>query len=592
MRPAPRRRVRGRRPGRRAPSGGRPLAGPGRPAPAPPPLGAAPALAGGPRRPHRRAQRRRPLRPPRPAPAGRARGRLPPRRLALPLGRPGRDAPAAVLTGAGAAVVGGAGGGAPGTPRPAGPRPPPPAGLGHRVAAYALLAWLARRRPGTGRLVAWRAPWRHRDPGSGRTVTLPAGATLGRRGRPDPARPAGAASRVCVLLPDLGTAPVAAFRRPAGGPHGRPPAHRRPAARPASRSSSSGRRATGGRGRGVACWGRSPTPGASPPCRPASSPGQEVLGRPPGRGRQPRRGPRPPGSADAGARSTPPTACCSTSSGGTPSWRPATWRPCWAGPPRRCAGAATPSWRGACSACWIRRRPAAPAAGGAGLLELTREGVAFVAAQQGLTVAEAVRHNGLAGGGPDQRRGTRLEPGAVRPPPAPGAHPGGRRLLRRPRPGGPARAPPAAGRQGRRGAGGVAQRRRLRPGARAPRRLRGARAWPAGATGSSWSTTAARRTPPPTGASWPPTTPTGTAGRSPPTTPASPPSCWSRPTPTPRTASRATPVRPPPGRAPRGAPDERVALRRRPRPAPGPGGGARPHLAVAGSRPRRRWPGA
>jgi hypothetical protein len=49
-----------------------------------------------------------------------------------------------------------------------------------------------------------------------------------------------------------------------------------------------------------------------------------------------------------------------------------------------------------------------PAAGGAGLLELTRQGVAFVAAQQGLTVAEAVRHTGLAGGGPAQRPGTRL----------------------------------------------------------------------------------------------------------------------------------------------------------------------------------------
>jgi hypothetical protein len=45
---------------------------------------------------------------------------------------------------------------------------------------------------------------------------------------------------------------------------------------------------------------------------------------------------------------------------------------------------------------------------GTELLELTREGVAFVAAQQGLTVAEAVRHTGLAGGGPAQRPGTRL----------------------------------------------------------------------------------------------------------------------------------------------------------------------------------------
>jgi hypothetical protein len=50
----------------------------------------------------------------------------------------------------------------------------------------------------------------------------------------------------------------------------------------------------------------------------------------------------------------------------------------------------------------------AGALAGDGLAELTLEGVAFVAAQQGLTVAEAVRHTGLAGGGPGQRRGTRL----------------------------------------------------------------------------------------------------------------------------------------------------------------------------------------
>ena len=48
------------------------------------------------------------------------------------------------------------------------------------------------------------------------------------------------------------------------------------------------------------------------------------------------------------------------------------------------------------------------AAAAAGLAELTPAGIALVAAQQGLTAGAAARHTGLAGGGPDQRAGTRL----------------------------------------------------------------------------------------------------------------------------------------------------------------------------------------
>ena len=41
------------------------------------------------------------------------------------------------------------------------------------------------------------------------------------------------------------------------------------------------------------------------------------------------------------------------------------------------------------------------------LIELTVDGVELVAAQQGLSIAQAIRHNGLVGGGPQQEIGAR-----------------------------------------------------------------------------------------------------------------------------------------------------------------------------------------
>jgi hypothetical protein len=62
---------------------------------------------------------------------------------------------------------------------------------------------------------------------------------------------------------------------------------------------------------------------------------------------------------------------------------------------------------------FVRRVPAAEVAPAAAdlarhtVLELTTAGLQLVAAQQGLTLAQAVRHNGLAGGGPAQPIGQR-----------------------------------------------------------------------------------------------------------------------------------------------------------------------------------------
>ncbi|MDQ3700829.1 MAG: hypothetical protein M3442_07910, partial [Chloroflexota bacterium] len=88
--------------------------------------------------------------------------------------------------------------------------------IAHRAAAYALLAALARRRPGAPRVHAWESPWRRsgvipsaRHPV---TVALPAAALLAWPGVPGTP----AVVSQYLLLPDLGTAPVTAYRQMLG----------------------------------------------------------------------------------------------------------------------------------------------------------------------------------------------------------------------------------------------------------------------------------------------------------------------------------------------------------------------------------------
>lgn len=78
------------------------------------------------------------------------------------------------------------------------------------LALYELVAALAAARPGRPELVAWEHPWRATYPRprskSDGHVRLPAGVALRWGGE----------SRAFLLLPDIGTAPLRAFRRPVG----------------------------------------------------------------------------------------------------------------------------------------------------------------------------------------------------------------------------------------------------------------------------------------------------------------------------------------------------------------------------------------
>ncbi len=334
-------------------------------------------------------------------------------------------------------------------------------GVAHRAAAYALLAWLARERQGTAQLLGWEMPWRGRQTpgalggtagvrpaGGARTVTLPAGAFLGWRSSADE----GATTAAYVLLPDLGTAPVAAFREALAG-----------LTVLAHRWHAGGATAQGSGGEGVAC---------AQPGQPRG--GRELVIATVGR----RRGDAWQRLLDdvADVRGLAPLPVRITTwqrvlgvqpprvagAGGDP-LRPARVRPTAPSPARLGRNIPTAIVHGSTLAAagvrlrtadrmlldlvgrhpflavddlaallgWVpaaarRRRDTLVAAGllrlfdpaeascpdagevAAGLTELTPEGVAFVAAQQGLSVARAVRHNGLVGGGPAQRAGTRL----------------------------------------------------------------------------------------------------------------------------------------------------------------------------------------
>lgn len=341
-------------------------------------------------------------------------------------------------------------------------------GVAHRAAAYALLAWLSGEQPGTPWLLAWEAPWRGRHtpgaPGDAeglwraggvRTVTLPAGAVLGWHGSTD----RGATTAAYVLLPDLGTAPVTAFRQAlagltvlarrwhdgaatAPGNGGSVVAHPQVDQR---RGEWRGVRelviATPERRRGEA-WRRlldevADARGLVPPPARITT-WQPVLGARPGpqpgaggsTGRlhrvrviepSPSRIGRPiPATdafgfarADAGARLSTADRMLLDVVGRHP----------FLGVDDLATVLAWP-------AAETRRRRDTLRDGGllrlvdpaevdersrheveAGLTELTSSGVALVAAQQGLTVGAAVRHNGLVGGGPEQPRGTRLSRG-------------------------------------------------------------------------------------------------------------------------------------------------------------------------------------
>ena len=98
-----------------------------------------------------------------------------------------------------------------GPPRPAPAWPP--IDLPRRLALYDLLALLAASRPGPARLDAWEQPWRRALPPSARVVgglpravRLPAGATLSWDG------PDGATTRRYLLVPDTGGLALPAMR--------------------------------------------------------------------------------------------------------------------------------------------------------------------------------------------------------------------------------------------------------------------------------------------------------------------------------------------------------------------------------------------
>ncbi|HET8630722.1 MAG TPA: replication-relaxation family protein [Thermomicrobiales bacterium] len=295
-------------------------------------------------------------------------------------------------------------------------------GLTGLLALYELVAALAAARPGRPELVAWARPWRATFPRPGAKsdgyVRLPAAGALRW----------GDERRAFLLLPDPGTAPLRAFRRQVGqlvayhasrGAAALPPllvatvGRRRADAWAALLDEVATARREAGPAARVVTWERLR---ADPTilleemaCMAAMLPSGRWRELPPLRPRSPGRPlPRLPGAGLPASVLAPAEWALLDLLGRHPFLPSDRLHAALGASPEEARrrrnrlialGLARQVGRGEVGVEFARRE----------LLELTATGLARVAVRQGLTLAEAVRHTGLAGGGPASPIGNRRQ---------------------------------------------------------------------------------------------------------------------------------------------------------------------------------------